>query len=170
MYLKIAALCNNVKVSPRRLDPNNRAVLIDIAARLISEAGPGALSTRRLAAEAGTSTMAVYTYFGGLPALVRAVVAEGFARLAEHLGSVVRTADPLSDLAALATAYRANAHANPHLYAVMFGTASLGGYRRDVEETDEARGTFEVLVDGVRRAADAGAVRADDAEQLAAQL
>ena len=32
------------------------------------------LSTRKLAAEVGTSTMAVYTHFGGLPGLVHAVV------------------------------------------------------------------------------------------------
>jgi AcrR family transcriptional regulator len=118
----------------------------------------------------GTSTMAVYTYFGGLPQLVRAVVNEGFARLAAHLAAVPRTDDPLSDLAELGFAYRANARDNPHLYAVMFGTASLGGYRLTGEELQAGRYTFDVLVAATQRVIDAGVWKADDAEAVASQL
>ena len=37
--------------------------------------------------------------------------------------------DPAADLTAMAAAYRAHALAHPHLYAVMFGATTLGGYR-----------------------------------------
>lgn len=155
------------KVTPA---PDIKQRLIEAAAQLLADEGPGGLSTRRLAAEVGTSTMAVYTHFGGLPELVRAVVGEGFARLAAHLTAVPETDDPLADLAALGQAYRANALDNPNLYAVMFGSASLGGYRLHDDELDEGRYTYEVLVAAAQRTIDAGIFKPADANAIAAQL
>lgn len=157
-------------MSPRTPEPEVRARLVEAAAELLAGEGPAALSTRRLAREVGTSTMAVYTHFGGLPELVRAVVREGFARLGQHLDAVPETDDPLADLAALGEAYRANALANPHLYAVMFGSASLGGYRLHDDELDEGRYTFDVLVAATKRTIDAGIFRTGDPQDVAAQL
>jgi AcrR family transcriptional regulator len=157
-------------MSVQRAEPDVRRRLLEAGARLLAEEGPAALSTRRLAKEVGTSTMSVYTYFGGLPELVRAVVEEGFARLAAHLAEVPRTADALTDLLALGWAYRTNAIDNPELYAVMFGTASLGGYRRTKEELEEGRYTFDVLVTATERAIEAGQFQSADPEKVAAQL
>lgn len=157
-------------MSPQPSDTDVRRRLIEAAARVLGEQGPAGLSTRRLAAEVGTSTMAVYTHFGGLPALVAAVVQEGFARLAAHLSQTARTDDALADLAQLAVAYRTNALANPHLYAVMFGTASLGGYRRSGEDLHRGRETFGVLVAGTQRAMDEGQLAPGDPDHVAAQL
>ena len=84
--------------APTETDVRRR--LVEAAADLLSEEGPAALSARRLAREAGTSTMAVYTHFGGMPALVRAVVAEGFARLYDRVAEVEPSDDPLADLIA----------------------------------------------------------------------
>jgi AcrR family transcriptional regulator len=147
-----------------------RRRLLETAARLLDDEGPAALSTRRLAAELGTSTMAVYTHFGGLPQLVQAVANEGFSRLAAHLCDVPETDDPLGDLAELGVAYRANALENRHLYAVMFGSASLGGYRLTGEKRNEGRYTFDILVAGTKRVMAAGIWRDDDPEAVAAQL
>jgi len=157
-------------MSSRPPDPDVRRRLLEATARLLTEEGPAALSTRRLAKEVGASTMAVYTHFGGLPDLVRAVVQEGFTRLAEHLAEVPHTDDALTDLLALGWAYRANALDNPELYAVMFGSASLGGFRLSPEEREDGRYTFDVLVAGTARAMAAGQFRQDDPEQVAAQL
>jgi AcrR family transcriptional regulator len=153
-----------------RSEPDIRRRLIEAAARVLGEEGPSGLSTRKLAAEVGTSTMAVYTHFGGLPALVAAVADEGFARLAEHISAAGRTDDALADLATLAAAYRANALDNPHLYAVMFGAAPLGGYRRPADELAQGRYTFDVLVAATQRAMDGGGLAPGDAEAIAAQL
>src|SRR6187431_3546437 len=79
-----------------------RRRLVETAALLIDEDGPDALTARRVAKEAGTSTMAVYTYFGGMPALVRQIVTEGFTRLDEHQARIPHTDDPLDDLLQLA--------------------------------------------------------------------
>ncbi|HEY0806715.1 MAG TPA: helix-turn-helix domain-containing protein, partial [Pseudonocardiaceae bacterium] len=88
-------------MSPRRADPEISNALVDAAARLLAEEGPAALSTRRLAAAVGTSTMAVYTHFGGMDDLVRAMVREGFARLHERMARVRATDDPVADVITL---------------------------------------------------------------------
>lgn len=151
-------------------NPRVRERLIEAAARVLGEDGPSGLSTRKLAAEVGTSTMAVYTHFGSLPGLVAAVADEGFARLAQHMADAAHTDDALADLAELAVAYRANALANPYLYAVMFGSASLGVYRHDDHELQHRGNTFDVLVTATQRAMDDGALASGDAEAVAAQL
>lgn len=142
-------------------DDDVPARLLVAAAALLGSEGPGALTTRRLAAEAGTSTMAVYTHFGGLPALVRAVVADGFARLRARVAVVPRTDDSLHDLTAMAGAYLAHARAHPDLYAVMFGTASLGGYRLTDEERAGGLTAFQQLVDAAARCVDDGRLRGE---------
>ena len=114
--------------------------------------------------------MAVNTHSGGMPHLVREIVAEGFRRLADHVRDHPQTADPVADLVGLAFAYRANARHNPHLYAVMFGATSLGGYRLAPAEQAIGLYTFTILSEAVERAMDAGALRAGDPDRVAHQL
>jgi AcrR family transcriptional regulator len=148
-------------MSPRSPDPEIRTVLIEAAARVLAE-DPAALTTRRLAAEVGTSTMAVYTYFRGMDELKNSVRREGFERLARFLEGAQQTDDPVVNVASLGAAYFLNAIANPHLYRFMF----LEPY----EEDDEiAHATFERLVTGVRSAVEAGRFHGD-AELMATQL
>lgn len=151
-------------------EPAVRRRLLDAAARLLGEEGPAALTTRRLAREAETSTMAVYTHFGGMPALVREIVADGFAQLEERVGAVPLTDDPVADLAAIAVAYRQNALAHPHTYAVMFGSASLGGYRLTDEEQGVGLAAFSQIAGATARAMDAGRLRSGDPAAVAGQL
>lgn len=106
-----------------------RTRLTAAAVQLVAAGEAAALSTRKVASAAGTSTMAVYTHFGSMAELARSVVEEGFARLETHLTSVEPTADPVHDLARQTAAYVAHARENPELYAVMFATAPLAGYR-----------------------------------------
>lgn len=163
-------LCNTVKVSPRRSNPQTRPALVDIAARLLADEGPQALSARRIATEAGSSTMAVYTNFGGMSGLVREMVYEGFARLQDYFSHVSRTADPVADIALLGRAYRHNALTNPHLYAVMFGGASLAGFSLTAEDRQYGRYTLSTVVECATRCITAERFRAGDAELVAHQL
>jgi AcrR family transcriptional regulator len=160
----------DVNMSPRHADPGLPAALIETAARLLAEEGPGALSTRRLAAEAGTSTMAVYTYFGGMDDLVRAMVREGFTMLNDRMSAVAETEDPASDVAALGLAYRRNALDHRHLYGVMFGGSSLAGFRLTDDDRQHGRYTLEILVKAVARCMAAGRFSAGDAELVAHQM
>jgi AcrR family transcriptional regulator len=148
----------------RTANPVMRVTLIDAAAKLLAEEGPRNLTLRRLAAEVGASTMAVYTYFGGMDELRRAVREEGFARLAADLGSAERTDDPVADLGVLGTAYYLNAVTNRNLYVVMFG--------EHVGELDPSvgLGTFETLVDAVARCVEDGRFHPADPNNLATQI
>lgn len=147
-----------------------RRQLLEAAAQLLHESGPEALSARKLAGAANVSTMAVYTHFGGMPSLVREVVSEGFKRLAERTSAIPASADPVADLLELSLAYRANARENPHLYSVMFGATSLGGYRLDPREHAIGLHAFAILSRAVERAMDAGALRPGDPDRVAQQL
>lgn len=54
-----------------------RDELLHAGVRLLDDHGPDALQTRKVAAAAGTSTMAVYTHFGGMRGLIAAIAEEG---------------------------------------------------------------------------------------------
>jgi len=138
-------LCRQV---PRRASPTIRAALVERAAEMLARREP--VTSRALVEGTGASTMAVYTHFGGMPGLWRAVRQEGFTRLAQRLAAVERTADPVRDLMALGAAYLANALAHPALYRTMFDAAA------ELEDPTAADQTFGILVAGVARARDAG--------------
>jgi len=157
-------------MSPRVAEPGVREALVEAAARLLAEEGPAALTTRRVTAAAGTSTMGVYTHFGGKEELVRAIVWEGFERLGRWLGAIRPTDDPVADLGQQAIAYRANAKANPHLYAVMFGSSPVPEYHPSPDDAAHGYGTFLILVDAVKRCIDGGRFEARGAIDMAFQL
>lgn len=118
-----------------------------MAAVLLAERGPHALSARQIATKAGSSTMALYTHFGGMGGLVREMVHDGYTRLRSDLAKVRRTGDPVVDLVRLARVYRANALANARLYAVMFGACTPAGFSL----TEEDRRHIESIVDDIAR-------------------
>ena len=157
-------------VSPRQADPELRAHLIEAAALLLAEQGPLALSTRRLAAAVGSSTMAVYTHFGGMDDLVRAMVHEGFGLLSQRMNAVEPTDDPVADVAALGIAYRHNAREHHHLYAVMFGGSSLGGFSLTDEDRQYGRFVLEGLAATISRCMDAGRFTPGDPHLVAHQM
>ncbi|MEV0643869.1 TetR/AcrR family transcriptional regulator [Phytomonospora sp. NPDC050363] len=146
----------------RTKDPAVRAKLIQRAAQMLRERQP--VTLRSLVAGTGASTMAVYTYFGGMDGLWKAMRQEGFGRLAARLAEVPRTEDPVRDLAALGAAYLANALAEPDLYRVMFDA----GF--ELEDPAAADATLHALVEAVERAKGVGRFRTDvDAAGLAVQ-
>jgi AcrR family transcriptional regulator len=138
-----------------------RVALTEAAARLLNEEGPAALSTRRLASEVGTSTTAVYTHFGSKPEMVRAMVAEGFDRLARRTKRVAKTDDTVRDLMNLGWAYRRYALSDPHLYRIMFGRA-VPEFQPTVSDRQQGLPAIEILVAGVQRAIDDGRLAISD--------
>lgn len=103
---------------PVRVDA---AHLVAVAADLLAEHGPAALTARRIADAAGTSTMAIYSRFGGTGALHAALRADGFARLASLTdAATTEVDDPVTALAAASLAYLDFGVAQPHRYRFMF--------------------------------------------------
>jgi AcrR family transcriptional regulator len=152
-------------MSPKASDQEVRGALIQAAARLLAREGPAALTARRLAAKAGTSTMALYTHFGGMDGLRRAIRREGFARLTGYVESVPTTRDSVADLSALGWAYCFNAVANPKLYRAMFFEAPI-----DADDAAVGRAAIERPIATVARCIEAGRFRPADPESLAIQL
>lgn len=155
-----------------------RERLLHAALRLLASDGPEALQARKLAAEVGASTMAVYTHFGGMPELVEAIVREGFVRFGARLGAIPATDDPVADVFRAGIAYREFALEQPHLYRLMFGIAMPGTLRgpkdltteRTPTEMPEGQAAFEYLISGVTRMMDAGRIRTGDPAHIAAQI
>ncbi len=105
---------------PRPADPAVREKLLAMAAEVLATDGPKALTTRRLATEAGTSTMAVYTYFGSMDELRRELRRDGFAYVCTAIDAVPRTDDAVADLATVVDAYVALGADNPAWYRALF--------------------------------------------------
>ena len=137
----------------RSADPVVRVALVEAAAEMLAARRP--VTARSLADRVGASTTALYTHFGGMPGLWRAVRQEGFTRLAGRLDGVADSDDPVCDLAALGAAYVHNALASPDLYRAMFDAAA------DLEDPAVADRSFGRLVDGAARAREVGRFAAE---------
>lgn len=136
-----------------------REQTLDAAARLLAAAGPDALTVRRIAAEAGCSTRAIYHYFDGKYGVVDALYREGFARLNAALEAVPQTSDPLADLRGLSQAYRAVALAHPAYYEVMF-RRPVRGFRPSAAGKALAASTYQLFIQAVQRGLAHGTVDA----------
>ena len=79
---------------PREHDAATRDRLLAAATRLSAEEGWRAVSVRRVAEEAGTSTRAVYSLFGSKQGLDQELHLAMFERLLELMRATPRTADP----------------------------------------------------------------------------
>jgi AcrR family transcriptional regulator len=134
-------------MSPRRPDPAVAVRLLEVAARLLAVEGPAAVSARRVASEAGASTMAVYTHFGSMDELLAAVRREGFRRFGLELERPALTGDPVADVMAQGWAYRHFALTERHLYDVMFRARPPGV----VEHQDDAESSMATFLSLVRR-------------------
>ena len=147
----------------RQVDPAVRSRLIEVTARQIALGEP--VTLRGVTAAAGTSTMAVYTHFGGMDGLWSSIRREGFVRLRTRLAALTPGRDPVTDLTEVGAVYARAALEEPDLYSVMFDN------RRGEPRPTEADETFGVLVDAVGRAKDAGRFpRVRDAVPAATQL
>jgi AcrR family transcriptional regulator len=143
----------------------------------LAKQGPSAIKVRTVAAAAGLSTMVVYSHFGGIPELSRAVIDHGYMELGRAFFRVPVTDDPVADLAALALTCRRVARENPHLYDLMFGLSTRATYR-PLTATDghlggrspAFRAAYDHVGDACKRLVHSGRVGQHDSDVVAAQL
>ena len=139
--------------------------MLHAAVGLLDEHGPDALQTRKVAGAAGTSTMAVYTHFGGMRGLIAEVAEEGLRQFDAAL-TVPQTDDPVADLFAIGAAYRRYAIEQPHMYRLMFGSTSAHGINAPagnvltltVAEIEQHAPSFAQVVRAVQRCMLAGRI------------
>ncbi len=166
------------ETAPETTSQTQRSLRDDMlraAVELLHEQGPDALQTRKIAGAAGTSTMAVYTHFGGMRGLIAEVAEEGFRQFDAAL-TVSQTADPVADLLASGMAYRRYAIERPHMYRLMFGSTSAHGINAPTEnvltlrikEICDQAPSFAHVVRGVHRCMTAGRITTDSPDDDAA--
>ena len=143
--------------------------LLKAASEVLAAEGAGALTVRRIATEAGVSTMNVYSRFGGKDGIVEHLYVEGFSRLRDATTSVPETDDPIGDLAGCGLAYRRFALENPTYYSVMFDRA-VPSFEPSEDAMLHAGNTLQLLADRLRRAMDAGALPEADPTHTAAAV
>jgi len=105
---------------PREHDEDTRNALLASAAHLVDAEGIPALSARRLADEAGVTTRAIYTLFGGMDGVLTELYRIGAEDMLARHEAVPRRADGAEEILPLAFAYRAGARARPEAYSLMY--------------------------------------------------
>jgi len=144
-----------------------RELLIAAEAVLVRD-GPGGLTVRAVAAEAGIAPMGVYSRLGGKEGLVDALLIRGFDRLRAAI-EAGREADMLTRLRACGQRYREFALGNPHFYAIMFEDA-IPREHDSPEVEEHAHAAFAALVRTVELASAAGVIGAVDPVEAAQQI
>jgi AcrR family transcriptional regulator len=112
--------------------------------------GPQAVSARRVAAAAGTSTAALYELFGDKAGLVRAVYLEGFAELQRALDAVAPDDDARRSLVRLLAAAREFARQRPMLFELMY-SRPFAEFSPGAADREAAVEVYRTIVGAVRR-------------------
>jgi AcrR family transcriptional regulator len=129
--------------------------------------GPGGVTIRAVATEAGIAPMGVYNRLGGKDGLVDVLLIKGFDRLREAIESG-REPDMGTRLRSCGMRYRDFALANPNFYAIMFEDAIPCEQSPEVDE--HAYAAFGALVRNVELAAAAGQIAAPSPLEAAQQI
>lgn len=137
------------------------------AEKVLVRDGPGGVTVRAVAAEAGIAPMGVYNRLGGKDGLVSALLITGFDRLRAAIAAG-REPDILQRLRACGLRYRQFALDNPSFYAIMFEDAIPCEQNADVDE--HAYAAFGALVRNVELAAAAGLINAPSPLEAAQQI
>lgn len=150
------------EASPPPAQDELRERLIAAALRVIADHGLGELTVRRVAEVADTSTMGVYSRFGGRVGVLRALYVRTYDMLAETLAAVPVGDDPVASLMALARVYREFALASPARYWFMFDQASSGFQPDEPLRAQSFQSALDPVLTAVRRAVpdSLGALRA----------
>ena len=144
--------------------------LVSAAEAVLVRDGPGGVTVRAVAAQAGIAPMGVYNRLGGKDGLVDALLIIGFDRLRASV-EAGREPDMLERLRACGMRYREFALANRHFYAIMFEDAIPREHPSDEDEVGEhAVAAFGALVRNVEAAAAAGRIEAADPREVAQQI
>ncbi|MFD6553831.1 TetR/AcrR family transcriptional regulator [Streptomyces sp. NPDC058398] len=147
---------HDITDSPRRR-------IVEAAVELLENGGPDAVSTRAVAAAAGTQPPAIYRLFGDKEGLLEAVAEHGYAQFLERKRAQLDSGpqDALEDLRRGWDMVVEFGISRPELFAVMNRATSRGA---DMAH----RAGLEILHGRVRRLAAEGWLRVD--EELAAQI
>jgi AcrR family transcriptional regulator len=144
---------------------SKQAKIIDAAASLLREHGPAAVTTRRVAEQAGVQPPAIYRLFGDKDGLLEAVAEHVMAAFASSKAAIVAAAsvdnvEPLEDLRAGWQAQIDFGVANPALFRLLSDPTR-------VARSPGAQSGKRVLEARVHRVATAGRLRVSEPRAVA---
>ncbi len=129
-----------IRTAPRKSPTQQRSratvdAIVDATARVLVRDGYDALSTNRVAQEAGVSVGSLYQYFPGKEALVAAVMEQYASRMQENIAGRMQNAPPAATAEDVATemirAMLAAQQAEPRLHrALVEQVPRIGALRR----------------------------------------
>jgi AcrR family transcriptional regulator len=142
-----------IRTAPRKSPTQQRSratvdAIVDATARVLVRDGYDALSTNRVAQEAGVSVGSLYQYFPGKEALVAAVMEQHASRMQENIAERMKNAPPAATPEDVATemirAMLVAQQAEPKLHRVLVEQVPrIGALRR----LHELFGNYELLVE-----------------------
>jgi AcrR family transcriptional regulator len=133
-----------------------RAHIVSAAARLLASGGRDAVSTRSVAAAAGTQAPAIYRLFGDKEGLLDAVAEYGFSSYLADKEATPAGGDPVEDLRAGWDLHVGFGLANPALFSVMYGDPRPG------RKSPAATAALQVLHQRIHAIAAAGLLKVAD--------
>lgn len=136
---------------PRTNDETVKERLVACATELLATRPQESVTVRAVATAAGTSTAAVYSLCGGKDGLIHAVRDRAVSGLFRSLSQAAGSDDPLTDIYALAEAYRGWGREHSHLYAVLFGGVQSFEPSGAVGDRDPIRPLIEAIDRAVAR-------------------
>ena len=145
------------------------AALLSAARQIFESDGLPALTVRRVADAAGSTTMQVYSRYNGKDGLVQALFDEGFEALAAAQKAVPASLPPAERVRRLCREYLRIAAEKPHHYALMLGAHS-GDFTPPKESHDRALATLATLVEAVDFALPKTTDRGQRVQQVAHQI
>ena len=107
----------------REHDEQTAAALLDAAERIVAANGASAVSLRDVAREAGTTTRAVYSLFGGKDGLLGALGVRAFDLLQRDLEALPETRRPANDVVEASLIFRRFVLEHPALFSIAFHDA-----------------------------------------------
>jgi AcrR family transcriptional regulator len=146
-----------------------RRALLEASLEIIEERGVAQLSLRAVARRVGVSHAAPKHHFGDLRGLCCAVAEEGYRQLGEHMARARGAepgARPIEAFKRVGMAYVDFAARHPGHFRAMFHPELAD--RADLPSLQRAaEAAYELLLDALRAAQEAGEVRAGDTRDLA---
>lgn len=131
-----------------RVRAETTAAILDVARRHLAEHGAAALSLRAVARDVGMVSSAIYRYFPSRDDLLTALIVEAFDAVgaaAEAADATCARTDHAGRWLAVTAAVRGWARANPHQYALVYGSP-VPGYAAPADTVDPAARVSLVLL------------------------
>lgn len=130
--------------------------LLEAARALLAESGPEAVTLRAVADALGYTPPAIYAHFPDKQSLMRAIMADDFARLSRSFASLASVADPLERIERIGRAYIRHAADHPAAFELLMLTRHEHPADKGASQRDPSQNAYAFLRSTVAEAVEQG--------------